>query len=163
MCTNAAISGYGWITLYPSYVEFLGHIILYLHFIPWLHIEIHKWLGFILKEAKNIFISHTCSPFYLHGLTLIPTWISSHIPSKVWDEITYPFLNFNGCTVEVWEWINNFTPHLIMDVIMLCMVMTQFAQDNPCNSLHDLPQTICTNYEANQLVHGCTIFYELYK
>ena len=20
---------------------------------------------------------------------------------KVWDEITYPFLNFNGCTVEV--------------------------------------------------------------
>ena len=23
------------------------------------------------------------------------------ITSKVWDEITYPFLNFNGCTVEV--------------------------------------------------------------
>ena len=20
---------------------------------------------------------------------------------KVWDEITYPFLNFNGCTVDV--------------------------------------------------------------
>ena len=30
------------------------------------------------------------------------------------DEITYPFLNFNGATVEVWEWISNFTPrHLI--------------------------------------------------
>ena len=28
-------------------------------------------------------------------------WISNHMPSKVWDEITYPFLNFNGCTVEV--------------------------------------------------------------
>ena len=39
--------------------------------------------------------------FYLHGLTLIPAWISNHMPSKVWDEITYPFLNFNGCTVEV--------------------------------------------------------------
>ena len=25
-----------------------------------------------------------------------------------WDEITYPFSNFNGATVEVWEWINNF-------------------------------------------------------
>ena len=27
--------------------------------------------------------------FYLHGLTLIPAWISYHIPDKVWDEITY--------------------------------------------------------------------------
>ena len=43
----------------------------------------------------------TCGPFYLHGLTLIPAWISNHIHYKVWDEITYPFLNFNGCTVEV--------------------------------------------------------------
>ena len=31
-----------------------------------------------------------CSPFYLHGLTLIPAWISNHMPCKVWDEITYP-------------------------------------------------------------------------
>ena len=36
-----------------------------------------------------------------HGLTLIPAWISNHMPGKVWDEITYPFLNFNGATVEV--------------------------------------------------------------
>ena len=28
-------------------------------------------------------------------------WISNHIHYKVWDEITYPFLNFNGATVEV--------------------------------------------------------------
>ena len=41
------------------------------------------------------------SPFYLHGLTLIPAWICNHIQYKVWDEITYPFLNLNGCTVEV--------------------------------------------------------------
>ena len=39
--------------------------------------------------------------FYQHGLNLIPAWISDHIPGKVWDEITYPFLNFNGSTVEV--------------------------------------------------------------
>ena len=39
--------------------------------------------------------------FYYHGLTLIPAWISNYLPSRVWNEITYPFLNFNGCTVEV--------------------------------------------------------------
>ena len=26
----------------------------------------------------------TCSPFYKHGLTLIPAWISNHTPGKVW-------------------------------------------------------------------------------
>ena len=39
--------------------------------------------------------------FYLHGLTLIPAWISNYIHYKLWGEITYPFLNFNGATVEV--------------------------------------------------------------
>ena len=43
----------------------------------------------------------TRGPFYKHGLTLIPAWISNYIHYKVWDEITYPFLNFNGATVEV--------------------------------------------------------------
>ena len=43
----------------------------------------------------------TSGPFYLHGLTLIPAWISNYIHYKVWDEITYPFLNLNGETVEV--------------------------------------------------------------
>ena len=43
-------------------------------------------------------------PFYLHGLTLISTWISNHIYHKVEDEITYSFSNFNGATLEVWEW-----------------------------------------------------------
>ena len=56
-------------------------------------------------------------PFYWHGLTLIPAWTSNHMPHKVWDEITYPFLNFNSCTVEVLEGISNFIPHFIMDVI----------------------------------------------
>ena len=30
----------------------------------------------------------------------------------MWDEITDPFLNFNGCTVEVKEWISVFHPAL---------------------------------------------------
>ena len=43
----------------------------------------------------------TWARFYLHGLTLIPAWISNYTHYNVWDEITYPFLNFNGATVEV--------------------------------------------------------------
>ena len=43
--------------------------------------------------------------------------MSNYMPSKVWDEITYPFPNFNGCTVEVWEWVSNFMSHFIMDAI----------------------------------------------
>ena len=39
------------------------------------------------------------------------------MPCKVWDEIIYPFPNFNGATVEVWEWIIYFIPHFIMNVI----------------------------------------------
>ena len=35
----------------------------------------------------------------------------------VFVEITYPFSNFNGAAVEVWEWINNFIPYFKMDVI----------------------------------------------
>ena len=45
------------------------------------------------------------------------TWISNHMPSKVWDEITYPFSNFNVATVEVWELITNYAPQFIMDVL----------------------------------------------
>ena len=36
---------------------------------------------------------------------------------KVWNKITYPFPKFNDTAVEVWEWMNNFIPHSMMDVI----------------------------------------------
>ena len=39
------------------------------------------------------------------------------MPSKVWDEITHPFPDFNGATVEVWEWMIIFIPQFIMTVI----------------------------------------------
>ena len=41
------------------------------------------------------------APFTNVVLTLILAWISNHMPNKVWDEITYSVLNFNGATVEV--------------------------------------------------------------
>ena len=43
--------------------------------------------------------------------TNIPAWISNYTHYNVWDEITYSFLNFNDCTVEVHDWISNFIPH----------------------------------------------------
>ena len=51
--------------------------------------------------ALNQLLSEPSGPFYLHGLTLIPAWISNYTHYNVWEEITYPFLNFNGATVEV--------------------------------------------------------------
>ena len=44
---------------------------------------------------------------------------SNQMPSKVWDEITYPFPNFNGATVEVWEWLSIFIPHFVMDELLI--------------------------------------------
>ena len=37
--------------------------------------------------------------------------MSNYIHLKVWDEIVDPFPNFNGATIEVWEWMHNFIPH----------------------------------------------------
>ena len=39
------------------------------------------------------------------------------MPNKVWDEITYPFPNFNSAVIEVWEWISNFIIYFIVHVI----------------------------------------------
>ena len=50
-------------------------------------------------EIKVVAIESFVSQVTL--ITLIPAWISNHTPGKVWDGITYPFLNFNGCAVEV--------------------------------------------------------------
>ena len=46
-----------------------------------------------------------------------PGMISKYIHCKVWDEITYPFPNFNALTVKVWGWISNFIPHSTDHVI----------------------------------------------
>ena len=55
--------------------------------------------------------------FHYHCLPSIPAWIRDYIHHKVWNEVIYPFPNFNGCTVEVWEWISHFIPHFIGHVI----------------------------------------------
>ena len=58
----------------------------------------------VIQDSKHTtwyFICLTSSgsdhgPLYHHELTLTPAWLSNHANSKVWNEITYPFPNFNG-------------------------------------------------------------------
>ena len=67
---------------------------------------------------NDAYLTKACGPFYYHGLTLmIAAGISNHMPCEVWDEITYPFPNFNGATVEACEWISYFIQPFIMDMI----------------------------------------------
>ena len=60
----------------------------------------------------------------------------------MWGEITYPFPNFNGVTVEVWERINSFTPHfsgkgLLTHVGLKLIHVSKkgFSGSKPCNHL----------------------------
>ena len=64
--------------------------------------RLYLW-WFIIESDNNVVSSDiiNCVLFYYYGLTLIPAWISNYIHYNMWDEITYPFLNFSGCTVEV--------------------------------------------------------------
>ena len=66
-----------------------------------------------------VFVVTVCNTNILYGhfLCWLWAWINDYMPSKVWDEITYPFPNFNCATVELWGWISNFSSHIMMAVI----------------------------------------------
>ena len=50
-------------------------------------------------HCTTIFDRLSLDSLLLYELTLIiPAWIRNHMPSKVWDEITYPFPNSLGLT-----------------------------------------------------------------
>ena len=72
--------------------------------------------GYKLDLFKVIFFQNTHNrhpgPLLLTWINFNSTWISNHILSKLWDEITYPFPNFN----RVSEWISYSTTYFIMDV-----------------------------------------------
>ena len=59
--------------------------------------------------VPNVFVD----AFYKHG----SAWINYRTNYKVWDEFTYPFPNFNGAAIDVFEWIHHFISRCIMDVI----------------------------------------------
>ena len=80
--------------------------------------------SFQLKYSKKyahdwnfVVICCNITPPSDHGLTLTPAWVFYYIYYDMWDEMTYPFPNFNGYTVEVWEWISIFIPHFAGHVI----------------------------------------------
>ena len=56
-------------------------------------------------------------PFYKHEFNHNPARRSNHMPSKVWDGITYPLPNFDGRWSLKCEWKSIFIPNFIMDVI----------------------------------------------
>ena len=56
-------------------------------------------VGPVAMVTKLYLITH--APFCKHSLILILAWITNFNRFKVWDEITYPFTNFIGGTVEV--------------------------------------------------------------
>ena len=70
---------------------------------------------------------------------------------KWWGEITYPFPNFNGVAVEVWERINNFTPHFIMDII-----------DYPWHELNHVSKrgrsSPCRYIQNSQIIHAWNFY-----
>ena len=74
------------------------------------HVLTLSMMGFKLNHVDT-----PCWTPYKIGTKVTVSW--NYIHCIVWDEITYPFQNFNGYTVEVWEWISNFIPHFIGRVI----------------------------------------------
>ena len=65
---------------------------------------------------------------YYFGIYTFPD-ISFHLDPT---EFSYPFSNFNGAAV--WEWLSNFTPQFIMDVITYpCLIKV-----NPCVPCGDI-------------------------
>ena len=54
-----------------------------------------------VENLKNFNHSGAVTEYCRESLILIPEWISNYIHHKVRNEITYPFLNFKGATVEV--------------------------------------------------------------
>ena len=83
---------------------------------------IYAAVNWVMNDIQLVIIdlespSLTSGQFYWFAFTLLPARISNSIHYKAWDEITYPFPNFNSTTGEVWEWMSNFIPHFTWHVI----------------------------------------------
>ena len=102
-------------------------------------------------------------PLLLSWFNLHPN-MDNHMSCKVWDEITYPVPNFNGCTVEVWKWISNFISHFINGCNYLSMLLVEGAPAmNPAGQglessmghkqcyKHGSPHRGCCHVFVNQL------------
>ena len=77
----------------------------------WLSISSQAPIHEMCDRLKSDGKSPRSNPVPGRGLSVITAWKSNYIHHEVWDEIKYPFLNFNGATVEVWEFISAFISH----------------------------------------------------
>ena len=83
----------------------------------------------------------------------------------MWDESAHPFPNFNGCTVDVWEWINNFTPHFINGFNHLSMLEIYPAARLRAISLdmlqHEFLWEICNIFKRKKIKFNFVIIVAL--
>ena len=97
------------------------------HGITWTNIDLLNMsnkLSWILNN-KQKFVFKRChlqnvqairNHFTCRDLLLIPAWISNHMPSKTWDEITFPFRISAVQSLKFENWFN-VIPHFMMDLI----------------------------------------------
>ena len=92
----------------------------YLHknltFIESFHSHLESMFRYREAQIPKLVSVGICSAICLW----LPAWICNYIYYKLWDEITYPFPNFSGHTIKVWEWISNVIPHLIGHLLQWC-------------------------------------------
>ena len=66
-----------------------------------------EWLNYFRLDLPR-------GPFTNMVLTAITWWTRNQMPSKVWNEITHPFPNFNCLALEVLEWgMKVISPHTL--------------------------------------------------
>ena len=47
----------------------------------------------------------------LTRMNFSPNMDNDYADYKMWDQIIYPYQNFDDATFEVWTWISNYIPH----------------------------------------------------
>ena len=115
-CDYLSMSWGMWLLIHAMGIWLLIHAM-------WMWLLIHVMWMWLLTHAIKLNVGKRgwwwiCYPDGLLSdgfITLRPgapllTWISNYTHYKVWDEIIYPFPNFNDATTGVWEWISNFIP-----------------------------------------------------
>ena len=88
------------------------------------------WLeGYITLRLRNKHLQyiHFWGPFDKRDLTLITAWISSYIYHEVWYEISHPFWNSNGFTVDDWEWIIISSHNLLVIWLLIHAVIKLYS------------------------------------
>ena len=82
-----------------------------------------------------------------------PAWINNYMPRKVWDEIIYPFPNFNGCSLGMDE---KFHPTFYDGCNDLSMLVLKLISVNKMGPMPvTLKSTQCWWNACQTWWHGC--------